>query len=91
MTKMTVAERHPYLTQDGRRWASLECAAYVVLTQESPDAAHALTPIVEENTRQEFDFQTCHNIWKKGSAYDQWLMGLPAIRGQVFQRVGIAQ
>ena len=81
------AENHPFVTQDGRRWASAKGAAMTVLTQETPAAADALCPVVNERTKAELGFEDCAALWRgsgEDTALTQWFCGLKTVRGRMF-------
>lgn len=83
----TVAENHPFVTKDGRRWASAKGAAMTVLTQATSAAADALCPIVNEHTKEEMGFEECAALWRgsgENNGLTQWFCGLPAVRGRMF-------
>ena len=85
MSMTTVAENHPFVLRDGRRWASVECAAYTVLTQATAEAALALTPVIDERTKREYSLDECLRMWReRGDAYNTWLLGLPVVRQRMF-------
>lgn len=79
----TVAENHPFVTKDGRRWASAKGAAMTVLTQASPAAAAALCPVVNERTKEQWSFDDCGAMWQ-GEGHRSWHCALPAVRGRMF-------